>query len=148
MSLSKFARSMITIITLVCISGLASGAVAAEPISAADLIQGKKPARDIRPVFDLFDENRDQRVDQIEFRVWIVAAFEKLDKNNDNHLSPSELPSIGSYDFSNADSNGDGRLSAFEFTDSRIMKFARFDTNNDGYITFEEALERRRQSGG
>ncbi len=148
MSLSKFARSMITIITLVCISGLASGAVAAEPISAADLIQGKKPARDIRPVFDLFDENRDQRVDQIEFRVWIVAAYEKLDTNNDNGLSPSEIRSIGPNEFSYADSNGDGRLSAFEFTDSRVMKFARFDTNNDGYITFEEVLERRRQSGG
>ena len=148
MSLSKIARPMITIITLACISGLASGAVAAEPATAADLVQGKKQARDIRPIFDLFDENKDQRVDQIEFRVWIVVAFEKLDNNNDNYLSPSELPSIGNYDFSNADSNGDGRLSAFEFIDSSFMKFARFDTNIDGYITFEEILERRRKSGG
>ncbi len=114
-------RQMVTLVAFGCVGGLASGA------TAADLLHGKAPLRDVRPVFDQFDENKDQRVDRIEFRVWIVAAFEKLDANGDNGLDRDELPSVASFDFERADSNDDGRLSAFEFTDSSFMKFDRFD---------------------
>ncbi len=120
-------RQMVTLVAFGCVGGLASGAAAAEGATAADLLHGKAPLRDVRPIFDQFDENKDGRVDRIEFRVWIVAAFEKLDANGDNGLDRDELPSVASFDFERADSNDDGRLSAFEFTDSSFMKFDRFD---------------------
>ncbi len=140
-------RRMVTLVAFGCAGGLASGAAAAEGATAADLVHGKAPLRDVRPVFDQFDENKDQRVDRIEFRVWIVAAFEKLDANGDNGLDRDELPSVASFDFERADSNDDGRLSAFEFTDSSFMKFDRFDLNKDGFITFEEVAKARRGAG-
>ncbi len=140
-------RPVITIFMLCSVIGFASGAAAADHGSAADLIGGKASGRDLRPVFDLFDENGDQRVDRTEFRVWIVSAYEKLDANKDNALSRAELPSIVSSEFAKADHNNDSRLSAFEFTDSDFMKFARFDLNKDGFITYQEVIASRRGSG-
>ena len=138
-------RPMTMLIVLGCGAGIATNATAADGATAADLIHGSAEPRDVRPVFDLFDENGDQRIDRIEFRVWIVAAFEKLDANGDNVLDRSELPSVASIDFERADGNGDGKLSAFEFTDSALMKFDRFDLNKDRYITFDEVIEVRRR---
>ena len=138
---------MVMLIALGCGVGLASNASAADGANAADLVHGKAAPKEVRSVFDQFDENGDKRVDRIEFRVWIVAAFEKLDTNGTNVLDPEELPTVSSFDFEQADNNGDGKLSAFEFTDSAFMKFDRFDLNKDGYITFEEVLELRRRRG-
>ncbi len=140
-------RQMVTLVAFGCVGGLALGAPAAEAATAADLLHGKAPIRDVRPIFDQFDENKDGRIDRTEFRVWIVAVFEKLDANGDNGLDRDELPSVASLDFENADNNGDGRLSAFEFTDSSFMKFDRFDLNKDGFITFEEVTKARRGAG-
>jgi len=139
-------RLVTTIFMLCIVVGLASGAAAVDHGSAADLIGGKTSARDIRPIFDLFDENRDQRVDRIEFRIWIISAYEKLDANKDNGLSRAELPSVTSAEFDKADHNNDGRLSPFEFSDSNFMKFRRFDLNKDGFITYEEVVASRRKS--
>ncbi len=127
--------------------GFASGAAAADRASPADLIGGKTSERNIKPIFDHFDENGDKRVDRTEFRVWIVGAYEMLDANKDNALSRAELPSITSSEFDKADHNNDSRLSAFEFTDSEFMKFARFDLNKDGFITYEEVIASRREAG-
>ncbi len=121
MRLHDMIRRMVTLVAFGCVGGLASGA------AAADQLHGKAPLRDIRPIFDQFDENKDGRIDRTEFRVGIVAVFEKLDANGDNGLDRDELPSVASLDFKRADSNDDGRLSAFEFTDSSFMKFDRFD---------------------
>ncbi len=137
-------RPVITIFMLCSVIGFASGAAAADHRSAADLIGGKATERDLRPIFDLFDENGDQRVDRAEFRVWIVSAYEKLDTDKDNALSRAELPSIISSEFGKADHNNDGRLSGFEFIDSDFMKFVRFDLNNDGFVTYEEVIASRR----
>jgi Ca2+-binding EF-hand superfamily protein len=139
-------RWMVTLVAFGGVGGLASSA-AADGATAADLIHGTAAPRDVRPIFDQFDENKDGRVDRIEFRVWIVAAYEKLDVNNDNGLAPEELPSVTPIDFENADRNDDGRLSAFEFTDSAFMKFGRFDLNNDGFITFDEVTKSRGGGG-
>ena len=147
MRLHDMIRQMVTLVAFGCVGGLASGAAAAEGATAADLLHGKAPLRDVRPIFDQFDENKDGRVDRIEFRVWIVAVFEKLDANGDNGLDRDELPSVSSVDFERADSNDDGRLSAFEFTDSSFAKFERFDLDNDGFITFEEVTKARRGAG-
>ncbi len=73
-------RPVITICTLCSVIGFAAGAAAADRASAADIIGGKASSRDIKPIFEHFDENRDQRVDRTEFRVWIVGAFEMLDE--------------------------------------------------------------------
>ncbi len=127
-------------------SSFASGTVAADRKSAADLVGNKTPAQGINPVFDLIDENKDQRIDSIEFRVWIVSAFDTLDANKDNGLGRAEIPSVIPSEFDQADHNNDDRLSPFEFIDSKFMKFARFDLNNDGFITHEEVV-RRRNSG-
>ncbi len=127
MRLHDMIRRMVTLVAFGCVGGLASGAAAAEGATAADLLHGKAPLRDVRPIFDRFDENKDGRIDRTEFRVGIVAVFEKLDANGDNGLDRDELPSVSSVDFERADSNDDGRLSAFEFTDSSFMKFDRFD---------------------
>ncbi len=140
-------RPVTAIFMLYFVIGLASGATAADRASPADLIGGKTSERNIKRVFDQFDENGDKRVDRTEFRVWIVAAFELLDANKDNMLSRAELPSITSSEFDKADHDNDGRLSAFEFIDSDFMKFAKFDLNNDGYITYEEVIESRREAG-
>ena len=134
-------RQMVTLVAFGCVGGLASGA------TAADLLHGKAPLRDVRPIFDQFDENNDGRIDRTEFRVGIVAVFETLDANGDNGLDRDELPSVASLDFDSADRHADGRLSAFEFTDSSFMKFDRFDLNKDGFITFEEVLKARRGAG-
>ncbi len=130
-------RPVITIFMLCCVIGFAAGATAADRGSVADQIGKKGAARDINPIFDLFDENGDQRVDRAEFQVGIVSAFELLDVNFDNALSHAELPSIMSSEFDKADHNNDGRLSAFEFVDSEFMKFSRFDLNRDGFVTYE-----------
>ncbi len=139
-------RPMMAIFMLCFVVGLASGAAAAERGSAADLIGGKTSARDLRPIFNVFDENGDQRVDRSEFRIWILHAYEKLDANKDNGLSRAELPSITSPEFDRADYNNDGWLSPFEFSDSDFMKFGRFDLNKDNFITYEEVVASRRKS--
>ncbi len=138
-------RLVMTICTLCSVIGFAAGAAAADRGSAADIIGGKASARDLKPIFEQFDENRDQRVDRTEFRVWIVGAFEMLDANKDNALGRAELPSVMSSEFDKADNNNDGRLSAFEFTDSDFMKFDRFDLNKDGFVTYEEVIASRRE---
>ena len=135
---------VIAIFMLYVVVGFASGAAAADRASPADLIGGKTLERNIKPMFDQFDENGDKRVDRTEFRVWIVGAYDTLDANRDNTLSRAELPSIMSSEFDKADSNNDGRLSAFEFIDSDFMKFERFDLNNDGFATYEEVIASRR----
>ncbi len=124
--------------------GFASGAAAADRASPADLIGGNTSERNIKPIFDHFDENGDKRVDRTELRVWIVDAYDKLDANKDNALSRAELPSVTTFDFDKADHNNDGRLSGFEFIDSDFMKFARFDLNKDGFVTYEEVIASRR----
>ena len=138
---------VITVLMLYVVIGFASGATAADRASPADLIDGRTPERNIKPIFDHFDENGDERVDRTEFRVWIVGAYEKLDANKDNALSRAELPAIISSEFAKADHNNDGRLSAFEFTDSDLMKFARYDLNKDGFLTYEEVIAARDKSG-
>ena len=130
-------RPMMTIFMLCCVIGFASEAVSADRGSPADLIGGKTSARDRGPIFDLLDENGDQRVDRAEFRVGIVSVFDMLDRNSDNALSNAELPSIMSFEFNKADHNNNGRLSVFEFIDSEFMKFTTFDQNNDGFVTYE-----------
>ncbi len=138
-------RPLIVNFVLCFVIGLASGAAAADRASPADLIGGKSSERNIKPMFDHFDENGDKRVDRTELRVWIVSAFDKLDANKDNALSRAELPSIMSSEFDKADHNNDGRLSAFEFVDSDFMKFARFDLDKDGFVTYEEVIASRRK---
>ncbi len=138
-------RLATTICMLCSVIGFAAGAASADRASVADIIGGKTSSRDIKPIFEQFDENRDQRVDRTEFRVWIVSAYEKLDADKDNALSRAELPSIISSEFAKADHNNDGRLSAFEFIDSDFMKFARFDLNKDGFVTYEEVIASRRK---
>ncbi len=141
-------RNTIRLATTICmlcsVIGFAAGATAADHASAADIIAGKASTRDIKPIFEKFDENRDQRVDRTEFRVWIVGAYDMLDANKDNALSRAELPSVMAFDFDKADHNSDGRLSGFEFIDSDFMKFARFDLNKDGFVTYEEVIASRR----
>ena len=137
-------RLATTICMLCSVIGFAAGAAAADHASAADIIAGKASSRDIKPIFEKFDENRDQRVDRTEFRVWIVGAYGMLDANKDNTLGRAELPSVTASEFDKADHNNDGRLSAFEFIDSDFMKFARFDVNNDGFVTYEEVIASRR----
>ncbi len=137
-------RLAITICMLCSVIGFAAGAAAADRASPADIIAGKTSSRDIKPIFEQFDENRDQRVDRTEFRIWIVGAYDMLDANKDNALSRAELPSVTAFDFDKADHNNDGRLSAFEFIDSDFMKFVRFDLNNDGFVTYEEVIASRR----
>ena len=138
-------RPVIANFMLCFVIGFASGAAAENRASPADLIGGKTSERNIKPIFDQFDENGDKRVDRTEFRVWIVDAYDKLDANKDNTLSRAELPSIMSSEFDKADHNNDGRLSAFEFVDSDFMKFARFDLNKDGFVTYEEVVASRRK---
>ncbi len=137
-------RPLIVNFMLCFVIGFASGAAAADRASPADLIGAKTSERNIKPIFDHFDENGDKRVDRTELRVWIVDAFDKLDANKDNALSRAELPSVTTFDFDKADHNNDGRLSAFEFVDSDFMKFARFDLNKDGFVTYEEVIASRR----
>ncbi len=137
-------RPLIVNFMLCFVIGFASGAAAADRASPADLIGGKTSERNIKPIFDQFDENGDKRVDRTELRVWIVDAFDKLDANKDNALSRAELPSVTAFDFDKADHNNDGRLSAFEFVDSDFMKFARFDLNKDSFVTYEEVIASRR----
>ena len=139
-------RPAMTIFMLCCAVGYASGTAAADRKSAADLIGNKTPAQGINPVFDQIDENKDQRIDRIEFRVWIVGAFDTLDANKDDGLGRAEIPSVMPSEFDQADHNNDDRLSPFEFVDSKFMKFARFDLNKDGFVTREEVV-RRRNSG-
>ncbi len=135
-----------TIFMFCCAVGFASGTAAADRETAADLSGNKTPAQGINPVFDRIDENKDQRIDRIEFRVWIVIAFDTLDANKDNGLGRAEVPSVMPSEFDQADQNNDDQLSPFEFIDSKFMKFARFDLNKDGFITYEEVV-RRRKSG-
>ena len=137
---------LVTAICMLCsVTGFAAGVAAADRASAGDIIGADATLRNIKPIFDQFDENGDKRIDRTEFRVWIVVAFDKLDVNKDNALSPAELPSVTSFEFVKADHNNDGRLSAFEFVDSDFMKFDRFDLNKDGFITYEEVIESRRK---
>jgi Ca2+-binding EF-hand superfamily protein len=142
-------RSTIRLATAICMLcsafGFAAEATAADRATAADIVGGNASSRDIRPIFEQFDENRDQRIDRTEFRVWIVGAYEMLDSNRDERLTRAEVPSVGSSDFNKADQNNDGGLSAFEFVDSDLMKFARFDLNRDGFITYEEVIASRRK---
>ncbi len=79
-------RPVMTFFMLCCAVSYASGTAAADRKSTADLIGNKTPTQDINPVFDRIDENKDQRIDRIEFRVWIVSAFDTLDANKDNGL--------------------------------------------------------------
>ncbi len=130
-------RPVMIIFMLCCVIGFASGSASADPGSPADLIGNSNSARDKGAIFDLLDENGDQRVDRAEFRVGIIDAFEMLDTNLDNALSRAELPSVMSSAFDRADHNDDGRLSAFEFIDSAFMKFSRFDLNKDGFVTYQ-----------
>ena len=125
------------IFMLCCVIGFASGSASADRRSPADPIGNTKSAREKGPIFELLDENGDQRVDRAEFRVGIVGAFEMLDANLDNALSRAELPSVMSSEFDKADHNNDGRLSAFEFVDSDFAKFTRYDLNKDGFVTYE-----------
>ena len=136
----KTIRLVTAICMLYSVTGFAAGVAAADRASAGDIIGADATTRNIKPIFDQFDENRDQRIDRTEFRVWIVDAFDMLDANKDNTLSRAELPSVTSSEFDKADQNNDGRLSAFEFVDSDFMKFARFDLNKDGFITYEEVI--------
>ena len=138
-------RPVAAIFMLYFVIGFASVAAAADRASPADLIGGKTSERNIKPIFDQFDENGDKRVSRTEFRVWIVAAFELLDANKNNTLERAELPSVTSSEFDKADHNGDGKLSAFEFIDSDFMKFVRFDLNKDGFVTYEEVIASRRK---
>ena len=130
-------RPMMTIFTLCCVIGFASGAALADRESSADLVGSKKSARDVGLIFKLFDTNRDQRVDRAEFQIGIVSAFEMYDTNHDNSLSQVELPSVESSEFDKADHSNDGRLSVLEFVVSDFMKFTRFDRNRDGFVTYE-----------
>ena len=145
MSICHFFRSVVAGIVAGGVLGLVSDGAAADGATAADLVRSSAPARDIRPVFDQFDENGDGRIDRIEFRVWIVGAFDMLDSNKDEFLDRAEVPSVGTSDFNKADQDNDGRLSAFEFIDSDLMKFTRFDLNRDGFITYEEVIASRRK---
>ena len=130
-------RSVMIIFMLCCVIGFASGSASADPGSPADLIGDSKIARDKGAIFNLLDENGDQRVDRAELRVGIIDAFDMLDTNLDNALSRAELPSVMSSEFDRADQNYDGRLSTFEFIDSDFMEFSRFDLNKDGFVTYQ-----------
>ncbi len=90
---------------------------------------------DARRRFQSLDENRDDRVDRIEFRLGKIQALILIDSNQDGSVTIDETllsPDM----FGKFDRNGDGKISQFEFIDSQ--SFAAIDADRDGQVTFEE----------
>ena len=103
---------------------LASGGAAAQPQSDREL-------------FEVFDRNGDDRIDNTEFRIYKMLVFRMNDLNNDSMLSYEEVQ-IAREAFDAADIDGNGQLDGFEWIDGPFTRFERVDSNSDGYITFEE----------
>jgi Ca2+-binding EF-hand superfamily protein len=97
-------------------------------------------------IITIFDENKDGKIDQIEYSVRIVIFFTKLDKNRDDFLTPGEVPGMSNTAFNEVDKNNDGKLSTYEFVTADSLKFSALDANGDGFISADEIrsyLEKR-----
>ena len=70
-------RPVMIIFMLCCVIGFPSGLASADPGSPADLIGNSKSARDKGAIFNLLDENGDQRVDRAEFSLRRVSSVAK-----------------------------------------------------------------------
>ncbi len=92
---------------------------------------------DARRRFRKVDQNRDDRIDRLEFRLRKVALLNLIDVNRDGYLTIDETllsPDV----FKRFDSDGDGKLSSFEFVDAPT--FTAIDANRDEFVTIEEYL--------
>ena len=94
--------------------------------------------RDPQKIIELFDRNKDGKVDRTEFTLGIVAFFVELDKNNDGFLTPDEVPGMKEEAFKAVDTDKDGKISDYEFVTADALKFEKIDANSDGYITADE----------
>ncbi len=92
---------------------------------------------DARRRFRKVDQNRDDKIDRLEFRLEKVAFLSLIDVNRDGYLTIDETllsPDV----FKRFDTDGDGKISSFEFVDAPI--FTALDANRDEFVTFEEYL--------
>ncbi|MEM9684066.1 MAG: hypothetical protein AAF942_12430, partial [Pseudomonadota bacterium] len=94
--------------------------------------------RDPQKIIEMFDRNKDGKIDQTEYTLGIVAFFIRLDKNDDGFLTRDEVPGMKDEAFDMVDADKDGKISDYEFVTSDALKFDRVDTNSDGYITADE----------
>ncbi len=92
---------------------------------------------DARRRFRKVDQNRDDKIDRLEFRLKKVAFLSLIDVNRDGYLTIDETllsPDV----FKRFDSDGDGKISSFEFVDAPT--FTAIDANRDEFVTIEEYL--------
>ncbi len=92
---------------------------------------------DARRRFRKVDQNRDDIIDRLEFRLKKVAFLSLIDVNRDGYLTIDETllsPDV----FKRFDSDGDGKISSFEFVDAPT--FTAIDANRDEFVTIEEYL--------
>ncbi len=112
-------------------------ATPAKAMTKATETQESNLLTDARRRFRKVDQNRDDKIDRVEFRLRKVAFLSLIDVNRDGYLTIDETllsPDV----FKRFDSDGDGKLSSFEFVDAPT--FTAIDANRDEFVTIEEYL--------